>query len=185
MNEFTAFCARPALAPQCPSLRAFWNGNCKDPANVEVRAAARSSLQTARGGGGPVHERCARVRCARRAVQTQFGDTDVTPLGITYSPSSICIRVPGGRIQRAGSRRILFLKATCMATHCRPDGLYLSIKDVRGPGWSLHKCPAGRFVDLGAVAGYKAGVRRACMRLCSRGTRRLRVQPRCCAGRGA
>lgn len=147
-----AACPRPAV-PRAPRLH---ERRLQGPPQ---RRGAQFCLWPCR------HALCASLRFGavlsgdRCVVQRQFGNADVTALGIVYSPSSICIRVPGGRFQRDNSRRIFYLQATCMATHCRPDGLHLSIRNVDGQGWSLYPCPAGQFVDLGAEAGYRAGVR--------------------------
>jgi hypothetical protein len=88
----------------------------------------------------------------------QFSGQDVTSIGIHYGPSSVCIGIPGGRLERVGTGRIFTLDITCMASTCKSDGLYIVLKDVTGDKYSEFKCPAGGFVDLGASAGYPPGV---------------------------
>jgi hypothetical protein len=93
------------------------------------------------------------------ALQLQFSGADVTAVGIHYGPSSVCIGVPGGRLTRVGTGRIYTLDVTCMASTCKPDGLYLLIKDLTGDEYTEYKCPPGGYVELVAAAGYEPGVR--------------------------
>lgn len=95
-------------------------------------------------------------------VLMQYGDSDVSTVGVHYGPSSICIGVPGGTLKRdigGGASRQWAMSIACVASECRADGVYLLIKDTTADSYTPHLCQDDGYLELGVEQSFPAGVR--------------------------